>query len=143
MTKALFNDDPYLKQLNTRIKAIDGDWVEFEETIFYPNGGGQSGDEGKLLCNGQALAITDTSKGALTGVILHQLETENHALRIGDEVSISLDWQRRYRHMRMHTSLHLLCSLIPKGVTGGSIGELKSRLDFDLGDHSVDKESLN
>ena len=142
MTNAIFNQEPYLKQLNTRIKSIEGDWIELEETIFYPNGGGQPGDRGEVHCNDKKLAIIDTRKGSSAGVILHQLETENHDLCIGSEVSLYLDWPRRYRHMRMHTSLHLLCSLIPKGVTGGSVGELKSRLDFDLGDHTVDKEGL-
>ncbi|MEK9821557.1 MAG: alanyl-tRNA editing protein, partial [Gammaproteobacteria bacterium] len=53
-----------------------------------------------------------------------------------------IDWQRRHRHMRMHTAMHLLGSLIPVPVTGGKVGEEKSRLDFNLGDHQIDKEDL-
>jgi misacylated tRNA(Ala) deacylase len=142
MTNAIFNEEPYLQQLQTQITAIDDQWLTFEATIFYPLGGGQPGDIGELSCVNQSLNIIDTRKDKNTGEIIHQIESLEHGLKVGDKINITLNWQRRHRLMRMHSAMHILCSLIPRGVTGGSVGELKSRLDFDLGDHSVDKQTL-
>ncbi len=142
MTNAIFNEEPYLQQLQTQITAVDGQWLTFEATIFYPLGGGQPGDIGELICANQKLQIVDTRKGSIAGEIIHQVEPLEHNLKVGDKVDLTLNWQRRHRLMRMHSAMHILCSLIPRGVTGGSVGELKSRLDFDLGDHSVDKQTL-
>ena len=86
--------------------------------------------------------VLDTRKGAASGQVRHQLDSTDHGLAPGDPVDTALDWERRYKHMRMHTSMHLLGSLIPAPVTGGSVGAEKSRLDFDLGDHQINKEDL-
>ena len=142
MTNAIFNEEPYLQQLQTQITAIEDQWLTFESTIFYPLGGGQPGDIGEFTCADQTINIIDTRKGKNAGEIIHQVESLEHGLKVGDKVSLTLNWQRRHRLMRMHSAMHILCSLIPRGVTGGSVGELKSRLDFDLGDHSVDKQTL-
>ncbi len=142
MTNAIFNEEPYLQQLSTQVTAVDGQWLAFDATIFYPQGGGQPGDIGDISIEGQKVSIIDTKKGDKIGEIIHQLEVAEHGIKVGDKVDLTLDWQRRHRLMRMHSAMHILCSLIPRGVTGGSVGELKSRLDFDLGDHSVDKQSL-
>ncbi|MGB1239850.1 MAG: alanyl-tRNA editing protein [Pseudomonadales bacterium] len=140
MSQAMYSEQPYLKTLNTQISAVDGEWIECQQSIFYPLGGGQPGDSGELA-GAQLWQILDTRKGE-GGAIRHQLSTADHGLVVGDEVTLRLNWPRRHRHMRMHSAMHLLCSLIPRGVTGGSVGELKSRLDFDLGEHSVDKGEL-
>lgn len=142
-TRQVYYEDSYLKSLDATVVTVSGEWIELDQTIFYPTGGGQPGDTGKLISQGREYAITDTRKGDAPGSIRHQLETADHNLAPGDIVNTTLDWDRRYRHMRMHTSMHLLGSLIPVPVTGGSVGAEKSRLDFDLGDHEIpDKDDL-
>ncbi|MEJ0067628.1 MAG: alanyl-tRNA editing protein [Pseudomonadota bacterium] len=73
-------------------------------------------------------------KGEAVGEILHVPAAPVDDLAPGETVTLALDWSRRHRHMRMHTCLHLLCAAVPAGVTGGSIGDGKGRLDFDLAD---------
>ena len=133
--------DSYLQTLETEIVAVDGDSVTCLDTIFYPEGGGQPGDSGSLVCGGKTYVIVDTSKDKTSGHIYHQLE-DTEGLSAGSAVRLELDWQRRYAHMRMHTAMHLLGSLIPVPVTGGAVGAEKSRLDFDLGEHQIDKSDL-
>lgn len=142
MTHAAFYDDAYCTEVDTTIVAIDDDWIELDRTIFYPTGGGQPFDTGQLSIDGKTFAVIDTRKGEEQGQILHQLETADHGLATGDEVHLTLDWERRYAHMRMHTALHVLGSLIPVPVTGGAVGAEKSRLDFDIGEHQLDKIDL-
>lgn len=131
--------DSYLQTLDTEITAIEDHMVIFADTIYYPEGGGQPGDQGVLSADGETFAIIDTTKG--DGVVQHHLANLGK-LKVGDKVCLELNWQRRYAHMRMHTAMHLLGSLIPVPVTGGSVGAEKSRLDFDLGDHQIDKTDL-
>ena len=138
-----YYDDSYQKSLQATITAVDGDSIELDQTIFYPLGGGQPGDTGTLVAHdGAQYAIIDTRKSDSPGQIKHQLGTEAHGLQVGDVVHTTLDWERRYKHMRMHTCMHLLGSLIPVPVTGGSVGAEKSRLDFDLGEHQINKDDL-
>lgn len=143
MTVAAFYNDSYLKELDAVVTAVDGEWVELDQTIFYPEGGGQPGDTGYFEKSGEGrVGVIDTRKGQTPGNIRHQMESADHGLGIGDRIRIAIDWDRRYRLMRMHTSMHLLGSLIPVPVTGGKVGVDKSRLDFDLGEHQVDKDDL-
>ena len=142
MTEKVFYQDSYQKTLATVVTAVTEDWVQFAATIFYPLGGGQPGDQGTVSIDGTTLNILDTRKGEATDSITHQLETGEHPLKVGDEVVLELAWERRFKHMRMHTCMHLLGSLIPVPVTGGSVGAEKSRLDFDIGDNQLDKEDL-
>ncbi len=143
MTRAVFHEDSYQKELTATVTAVEDDWVELDQTIFYPLGGGQPGDTGSFkTSDGRELPVVDTRKGEAPGAIRHQLEDTNHGLQPGDELETRIDWDRRYRLMRMHTSMHLLGSLIPVPVTGGQVGVEKSRLDFNLGDHTLDKEDL-
>jgi len=138
-----YYEDSYLKEITATVTAVDGEWVEFDQTIFYPLGGGQPGDTGVVTGpGGNSRKILDTRKSDTPGQIKHQLDTDSHGLQAGDSVHTAIDWDRRYKHMRMHTSMHLLGSLIPVPVTGGSVGAGKSRLDFDLGEHQIDKEDL-
>lgn len=141
-TKKVYYEDSYRKSLSATVTCVDGEWIEFDQTIFYPEGGGQPGDTGELHASSVSFRILDTRKGSNPDTIRHQLDSVHHGLSQGETVTMELDWDRRYRHMRMHTSMHLLGSLIPVPVTGGSVGEEKSRLDFDLGDHQIDKEDL-
>ncbi len=143
MTEAVFYKDSYLKELQTTISRVNGTGIEFDQTIFYPLGGGQPGDTGWLeMKDGQRFNILDTRKGENHGDIVHHLDTDSHNLAPGQKVRIGIDWERRYKLMQMHTTMHLLGSLIPVPVTGGSVGAEKSRLDFNLGDHKLDKEEL-
>ena len=141
--KRSYYEDSYQKELTAIVTAVNDEWVELNATIFYPLGGGQPGDTGTLSGpDGKIHQVLDTRKGDSFEQIKHQLDTTEHGLTPGDSVNISIDWERRYKHMRMHTCMHLLGSLIPVPVTGGSVGAEKSRLDFDLGEHTLDKEDL-
>lgn len=143
MTDAVFYQDSYLKEIQATVTRVDGDTVELDRSICYPLGGGQKGDTGSITNEkGQNWVIIDTRKGQSPGDIVHQLRTDAHGLAAGESVKLSIDWDRRYSHMKMHTAMHLLGSLIPVPVTGGSVGALKSRLDFNLGEHTLDKEEL-
>ncbi len=129
---------------DANVKVIrNSDSIEIDQTIFYPLGGGQPGDTGVLTGpDGSTRQILDTRKGDSAGRIKHQLDADDHGLKPGDAVHMALDWERRFKHMRMHTCMHLLGSLIPVPVTGGAVGAEKSRLDFDLGEHQIDKLDL-
>ncbi|WP_020407723.1 alanyl-tRNA editing protein [Hahella ganghwensis] len=132
MTQELFREDSYLRQGEATVVAVTEQGVELDQTIFYPLGGGQPGDTGYLEGrNGQQWRVTDTRKDRESGQHIHFLES-TEGLKVGDMVSMSLDWDRRHVHMRVHTCLHLLCSLIDAPVTGGNISANKGRLDFDL-----------
>ena len=127
MTEPLFREDAYLREVTARVLAAG---VITDRSNFYPRAGGQPGDAGMLRWAGGEAVIAEALKGE-DGAILHPIDGPGPAP--GEAVTLVLDWERRHRHMRMHTTLHLLCSLIPgAGVTGGQIGAEKSRLDFDL-----------
>jgi misacylated tRNA(Ala) deacylase len=139
----IYYDDSYLKQLTATVTAVDGEWIELDRTIFYPLGGGQPGDTGVFkTAERSCFQVLDTRRSDTPGQIRHQLDSADHGLQPGDKVDTEIDWERRYAHMRMHTGMHLLGSLIPVPVTGGAVGAAKSRLDFDLGEYQVDKDDL-
>ncbi|GAB4184592.1 MAG: alanyl-tRNA editing protein [Wenzhouxiangellaceae bacterium] len=140
MSKPLFQNDAYQRECSATVIAVVGAQVIVDQTVFYPLGGGQPGDSGELIGpSDQHWPVIDTRKGE-EGTIVHHLDSEPD-LKAGDPVTLRIDWPRRYAHMRMHTALHLLGSLIPHGVTGGNISATKGRLDFDMAD-TVDKEAL-
>ena len=138
MTVELFRNDSYLKSYNSRITEILEDGIILDKTIFYPEGGGQPGDIGKIRYNGQNIEIIGTRYQNKN--IVHLIE-KNNFLKINDKIDINLNWDIRYSHMKVHTCLHLLCSIIPAPVTGGSIGDARGRLDFDI-DIKPDKELI-
>ncbi len=140
MTEALFRDDSYLKHCDATVTAASDGAVQLDQTVFYPMGGGQPGDSGTLSWDGGEIAIVDTRYGD-GGTILHIVEEGASLPAEGTAVTVTLDWDRRYLHMRMHTALHLLGSVLKFGVTGGNISAAKSRLDFDMED-TVDKEQV-
>ena len=117
--------------------------VILDQTVFYAEGGGQPGDIGTISgADGSTVNVIGTYKDRDGRGILHVLADGESAPAAGSEVTAEIDWDRRYKHMRMHSCLHLLCSLVDGGVTGGSISVEKSRLDFDLQDVTLDKEAL-
>lgn len=142
MTELLFRSEPYLRETVATVTAHtpEGGMV-LDKTIFYPTGGGQLGDSGRLTWDEQSLTIATTIKGQDDDIVL--LPAEPASLpAVGAEVMQVLDWERRHHHMRVHTALHLLSVVIPLPVTGGSIGADKGRLDFDMPDPLADKEAL-
>ena len=131
MTEWLFQQDAYLKRCAARVLEASPDGVVLDRTVFYPLGGGQPGDTGVLEANdGRRWPVVDARKGD-GGRVLHLL-AEGSALPVpGDQVDAVVDWTRRHLHMRMHTGLHLLGSVLRFGVTGGQVATDRSRLDFD------------
>lgn len=132
MTQRLFLDDPTLTSTSATVIASGPEGIVLDRTVFYARGGGQPGDTGALRWAGGAVTIAEAVKGD-GEAILHLAATDAALPSVGTVVEATIDWQRRHAHMRMHTAMHLLCSLI-KGaaVTGGSVGADKARLDFDL-----------
>ncbi|HJO68871.1 MAG TPA: alanyl-tRNA editing protein [Rhodospirillales bacterium] len=143
MTEEIFRDDPYARSCEAVVTALDADGIRLDRTVFYAEGGGQRGDIGRLsTADGRAVEIVDTRKHAATGEHLHVPAEGGPSLSPGDAVTAEIDWERRHRLMRVHTCLHLLCAVVPGGVTGGSVGPGKGRLDFDLPETALDKERI-
>ncbi len=140
MTEELFREDSYLKACDATVVRADDGALVLDRTVFYPLGGGQPGDSGTVSWKQSSARIVDT-RYTEAGEICHLLAEGSDSPAVGDTVHVALDWDRRYRHMRMHTAMHLLGSVLKYGVTGGNISEKKSRLDFDMED-SVDKEAV-
>lgn len=140
MTEQLFREDSYLKECDAIVVTADGDAIVLDRTVFYPMGGGQAADTGAIHWEGGSATVIDTRYGD-GGAIRHIVEENAARPQAGAQVRASIDWDRRYRHMRMHTALHLLGSILKYGVTGGNISAEKSRLDFDMED-TIDKEEV-
>ncbi len=131
MVEELFRQDAYLKEADAIVTAQDERGVRLDRTNFYPTGGGQPGDTGVLRWDGGEAKIVDSLK-ADGGDVLHVLAPDAPKPAVGTKVHVSLDWERRYKHMRMHTAMHVMSSIIKGSVTGGQVGADKSRLDFNL-----------
>jgi misacylated tRNA(Ala) deacylase len=127
MALLLFRDDPYLRSCEATVIATRDNLVELDRTVFYPVGGGQPGDTGRI----GALRVVDTLKGEGES-ILHVVEPGVAPPAPGASVVAEIDWERRHRHMRFHTALHLLGAVVKAPVTGGRIGTDKAHLDFDI-----------
>lgn len=140
MTETLFRDDAYLRECEATVLDTDEHAVVLDRTVFYAMGGGQPGDTGILRWTGGEARIVDTRYGD-RGAIRHVLEDGAEPPPAGISVTAEIDWERRFRHMRMHTALHLLGAVLKYGVTGGNIGADRSRLDFDMED-TVDKDAV-
>ena len=145
MTETLFRSDAYARSCDAYVTAVnDRGGIILDRTVFYPMAGGQPGDRGGLeIAGGTACPIAATVYDADRTTIVH-VPAEGAAVpQAGSSVRLVLDWETRHRHMRMHTALHLLASLVKFPVTGGQIGAEEGRLDFDITDASaVDKDAL-
>ena len=144
-TECLFRDDSYLQKCAARVVAVtEQGGIVLDRTVFYANSGGQPGDSGALTtADGKTVPIanavyTDAAKSE----IAHVPAAGAAALSVGDAVSAAIDWDRRHARMRMHTALHLLSAVLPYAVTGGSVGEAESRLDFDIPEAGLDKDAI-
>ena len=155
MTHALFLADATLTECSATVRAITPQGIVLDRTVFYPLGGGQAGDTGVLevrsgSLNGTQIAVADTRKGKdaegrFTGDVCHVPAPDApdlSALHVGDTVVARLDWARRHRLMRFHTTTHLLCHLVPELVNGCSITPDYARLDFNMTD-PLDKDVLS
>ena len=143
MTEEIFRADAYEKQCEAHVTAVDDAGIHLDRTVFYPMGGGQPGDTGLLrLQDGSEISICDARKDNVSGDIVHVPGGDVPADLEGQQVQACIDWERRHRLMRMHTLMHLLCAVIPAGVTGGSVRDGSGRLDFDLPESTLDKEHI-
>jgi misacylated tRNA(Ala) deacylase len=144
-TECLFRDDSYLRDCDATVVAVTPEGgVMLDRTVLYANSGGQPADRGALLTPaGDAIALanvvfTDPAKTE----IAHLPAPGSAPLKAGDRVQAVVDWDVRHKRMRMHTALHLLSAVLPYAVTGGSVGEAESRLDFDIPDAGLDKDAI-
>lgn len=144
MAELLFREDAYLRSCSARVLgAEEGRGIRLDRTVFYPTGGGQPGDAGVLrFASGEAIPIIGTEKGNGPDEVIHLAAADAALPAPGTEVVAEIDWERRYRLMRMHTCLHLLCAVVPGAVTGGQVSDGKGRLDFDVPGASLDKEAI-
>ena len=141
MTSRLFMEDWAAQSMTASVLAASATGIVLDQTVFYARSGGQPGDSGVLTWDGGEAAITEATKGE--GETILHLPADGAALpAVGSVVTGRIDWVRRHRLMRMHTTLHLLCAALPGvSVTGGQIGADKSRLDFDMAEPPA-KEAL-
>ncbi|MEE2804848.1 MAG: alanyl-tRNA editing protein [Pseudomonadota bacterium] len=142
-TNELFRRDGYLKTCPAIVIAAREGAVVTDQSVFYSEGGGQPGDTGSLLAaDGSELTVVNTIKENGTGVHLHLVEPAAALPAVGTTVELTVDWERRYRLMRMHSCMHMLCAVISAPVTGGSVQDGRGRLDFDLPD-PIDKQTVS
>ena len=137
----IFEENAYIKEIETEIIEIntENNEIELKDTIFYGKSGGQPGDTGEIIADGQKIDVIETIKTG--GVIKNILENIN-GLSVNQKITAKINWGERYKYMRMHSALHLMCASIPLGVTGGQIGYEKSRLDFNDPEKEINKEEL-
>jgi len=143
-TDCLFRDDSYLKSCEARVVAItEQGGIVLDRTVFYATSGGQPGDTGTLSAGGLTVPIaTAVYTDAAKSEIAHIPAPNAPALKVGDAVTATVDWDKRHARMRMHTALHLLSAVLPYAVTGGSVGDAESRLDFDIPEAGLDKDDI-
>ena len=138
----LFRDDAYLKSATAELVDLtDNGGLIFDQTVFYPIGGGQPSDVGELISDDLNLKVREVRKGD-QGKVVFFVEGSTEGIQIGQKFQQKIDWPTRYGYMKIHTALHLLSVVIPLGVTGGSIGSQKGRLDFEMPEPLENKEIL-
>ncbi len=128
--KNLYFDDPYVREFSTRVAAVEGNMVELEDTYFFPQGGGQTGDTGTI---GGERVVNVIAEGER---ILHVMESAT-SLHVGDSVKCSIDWDKRYRKMRLHSASHIVYYLMREVfgegcdiASSGLLDENKERSDY-------------
>ncbi len=137
MTKALYLEDSYLRECDATVVSVkEGKFIVLDQSIFYPKGGGQPWDTGKIARDNDIFNVVYVGK--FSGEISH--EVDRLGLQEGDEVHCILNWKRRYRLMRSHTAAHVFASLLCKEtgalITGNQLAEEKIRFDFSLEEYS-------
>lgn len=143
----LYRDDFYLSTAEGTVTVIHEDGgIELDRTCFYATSGGQPGDTGFLeRADGEKILLGPAVHGATKDIVVHvPLEGQPQPL-VGETLTLHIDWQRRYRLMRMHTACHLLSVVCPYPITGASVGEEESRVDFDMTEtgETLDKQAVS
>ena len=132
MTEQIYNSDAYIKELDSKIIEVNEDHIVLDKTIFFPGGGGQPNDLGSIFVDKQELKVEKVSWK--DGKIAHFINVND--LKVGDLIKSKIDWERRFKLMRTHTALHILCGVIWRdyqaAVTGGNMEPLKGRMDFEF-----------
>jgi len=141
-TTPLYRDAPYDTSFNATVLAADETGIVLDRSLFYPQGGGQPGDAGTLTTAGGTAITIESTRRDDAGRIRHCVAAASDLPAIGDRLQGEIDWALRYPRMRMHTCLHLLSVVIPEPVTGGSIGDGHGRLDFDLPESTLDRDTV-
>ena len=142
MTTKLYREDAYRVEASATVIGHSPEGgIILDQSLFYPQGGGQPGDSGRLIWDGGSVPIATAVQGEADAIVLLSGAPEN-VPEIGQELTQKLDWSRRLGHMRIHTALHLLSVVVPLPVSGGAITAEKGRLDFDMPEAAVDKEQL-
>ena len=140
-TKPLFRDDAYLGEADAIVVSVDENGIMLDQTIFYATSGGQPGDTGSLrLPDGTLVPIATTITGETKDDIIHVPVEGAPSVAVGDRVHLQIDMERRLKLMRMHTACHLLTTFCQFPVTGASVSETDSRVDFDMQGASITKE---
>ena len=143
MSELLFRDDAYLTTASARVTAVHERGIELDRTLFYPLGGGQQGDSGKLLrASGETIIIADTRKGDGLDSVLHVPAAGSVLPEVGESLQMEIDWHKRYALMRLHTALHVKSCVVVAPVTGGNISVDKGRLDFDIDMSLLDAKAI-
>ncbi len=146
MTEKLYRDDAYARSATAKILSVtDRGGIILDRTVFYASAGGQPGDIGSIdIPNLGSIAIATAVYDADKATIVHvPAQPLPSTPAPGTDATVTLDWPNRHKLMRMHTGLHLLCSLVKFPVTGGQIGADEGRLDFDIADaDAIDKDRL-
>ena len=132
MTELLYQTDSYLREFEALVTEVAGSGVVLDRTAFYPGGGGQPCDVGRLLSDGGEWEAVKV--GHSEGRLVHKLDLDPPP--VGTRVKGVLDWERRYALMRTHTAMHILCGVIWRdygaSVTGGNMKPLRGRMDFEF-----------
>ncbi|OHV88114.1 alanyl-tRNA editing protein [Mesorhizobium sp. ORS 3428] len=143
-TEALFRADAYLRTAEAQVVAInDRGGILLDRTIFYATSGGQPGDTGVFeRADGSRIMIAATITGETKDEIIHVPAPEQALPAVGEKLNLAIDWQRRHLLMRMHSACHLLTVVCPFPITGASVAEDDSRVDFDIPDAGFTKEEV-
>ena len=141
MENAIYMTDSYLKEFQAVVQSVKDDkFVILDRTAFYPQGGGQPYDTGIIISNAEEYPVVYAGK--FEGNISH--EVSKQGLKVGDSVNCKIDWERRYRLMRMHTAAHIIDAVLYNKAgalcTGNQLGLDKSRIDFSL--ETLDRDKI-
>lgn len=146
-TDLLFREDAYLRTCEARIAGLTEEGgILIDRSVFYATSGGQPGDRGVIESDdGTRLSIATAvfTDAAKTEIALVPADAAAARPPVGAPVRLTIDWDLRYARMRMHTALHLLSAVLPYPVTGGSVHEAESRLDFDIPEAGLDKDAIS
>jgi len=139
----LFLDDAYLSTVEAKVTAVRADGgLLFDQTCFYATSGGQPGDTGFLeRADGGRIPVLGTVNGQSKQEVIHLPAPGAAVPEIGEDLVLHIDWERRYKLMRMHTACHLLSVVCPFPITGAAVSEDDSRVDFDMVE-TIDKAEV-